>query len=94
MGEVWLTARVRRRDKMDGIAPLPIAPSCLPIRFPRADLRSADAYVPVILTSSRSFLRVPLSIARGAVGRSAVGSGPLVASKWPDAIEARRSPLF
>ena len=27
--EVWLTARVRRRDKMDGIALLPIAPSCL-----------------------------------------------------------------
>ncbi len=27
-GEVWLTARVRKRDKMDCIAPLPIAASC------------------------------------------------------------------
>lgn len=30
--EVWLTARVRNRDKMDGITPLPIAS----IRFPSA----------------------------------------------------------
>jgi hypothetical protein len=61
--EAWLTARVRRRDKMDGIAPMPIAASSDPHELP-------------------SVLRVPLSILRGAVGRSAVGSGPPVASKW------------
>ena len=75
--EVWLTARVRKRDKMDGIAPLLVIASCVRLDFPGHISHKTDAYVPVNLTSSRAFCGYHCGVQRVAAVLAVGLYGPL-----------------